>query len=160
MKLLREKNVKKLSHQLTVGVRTQLCEKCEELKSRLCEADGKRAFFHRWVEEDKALLQFNVFAKTDYMQQTNRSFKEEGYSPEGTHIEKVRQTFALVEYEDGTVRKVEPEKVKFLDRQGQEDQVQWSKKSPCPITPEQFNAIYADDEGEDENEGEAHKEYC
>lgn len=99
MKLLRKKKVKKLSHQLTVGVRTQLCEKCEDLKSRLCEADGKPAHFLRWVSESWVIEPSAL----------------QGGHPGGT----VRCTFALVEYADGTVRKVEPEDVKFTDRRAE-----------------------------------------
>lgn len=86
---------------------------------RPCEADGKPAIFHRWVEEDKALLQFDLFAKDSYMEQVTCKFKEESYAPAGTRITHIRQTFALVEYPDGSVGKVEPELITFTDRRAE-----------------------------------------
>lgn len=39
-----------------------------------------------------------------------------------------------------------------LDRMGAaaHGEVQWSRPGPCPITPEQFDAIYNDEEGEED----------
>lgn len=83
---------------------------------RPCEADGKPAIFHRWVEEDKALLQMERFMTMEDAEEIKQTFDRCGYAVTGAHIEKVRQTFALVEYVDGTVGKVEPEKIKFTDK--------------------------------------------
>lgn len=47
---------------------------------RPCETDGGKAYFHRWVQDERAI------------------------------------TFALIEYLDGTVEKVNPETVRFTDR--------------------------------------------
>ncbi len=85
-------------------------------QGRVCEVNGKPARFHRWVEEDKAMLKINCFARTDEQDRLVRRFREAAVIPAGTSVETARQTFALVEYEDGTVAKVEPEKVKFTDR--------------------------------------------
>lgn len=109
---------------------------------RPCEADGKPAIFHRWVQEDKALLQMESRLPFDVVMEIKRDFNLHGFAPANAKIEKISQTFALVEYEDGTVRKVEPEVIQFTDK------VQWHKPEPCPVTPEQFNAIYEDEEGE------------
>lgn len=87
---------------------------------RPCEADGKPAIFHRWVQDDKALLQMLAMVRTVDMREIKRQFDLEGFAPCTTKIEKISQTFALVEYEDGTVGKVEPEKIKFTDREGEE----------------------------------------
>ena len=35
-----------------------------------------------------------------------------------------------------------------------ENKVQWSKQDECPITPEQFNSIYEDKEGEADEQSE------
>lgn len=72
----------------------------EKAPFRPCEADGKPAIFHRWVNESWVVQPSPMI----------------GGHPGGT----VRCTFALVEYEDGTVRKVEPENIKFTDREGEQ----------------------------------------
>ena len=101
---------------LTVGLKTQLCKECEEMGRRFCEVDGKPAVFHRWVDEDKALLKINCFVSPTEQDFLLRRFRADSVMPPETSAEIVRQTFALVEYADGTVCKVEPEKVKFTDR--------------------------------------------
>ena len=88
----------------------------EERPFRPCEVDGKPAIFHRWIDEDKVLLQFDVHLDYDNLMAIRSLFDVEGCAPAGTSIEKVRHTFALVEYQDGKVDKVEPEKIKFTDR--------------------------------------------
>ena len=87
---------------------------------RPCEADGKPARFHRWVEEDKALLRLKFYVSDDDMERINKKFHSEGLAPINSEITKISTTFALVEYEDGTVGKVEPEKIKFTDGRGEE----------------------------------------
>ena len=84
--------------------------------TRICEADGRPAFFHRWVQDDKALLQMMRYATQAEAKEIKSDFDLHGYAPYTAQIEKISQTFALVEYADGTVGKVEPEKIKFTDR--------------------------------------------
>jgi hypothetical protein len=83
---------------------------------RPCLADGKPATFHRWVEEDKALLQTDVLVRREDMLRICRLFQEEGVVSAESHIEKLRTCFALVEYPDGSVGRVKPELIQFLDR--------------------------------------------
>ena len=105
--------------QLDVGIKTQICRECEEMGRRVCEADGEPALFHRWIDEDKALLKINVFTRQEEQDYLVRRFKAENVLPMGTSAEVVRHTFALVEYPDGSVGKVEPELITFLDRRAE-----------------------------------------
>ena len=82
---------------------------------RPCLADGKPATFHRWVDEDKALLKIHGFVQPDMRQLIEKAFYDTGVAVEGTTIEKLRTCFALVEYPDGSVGKVKPELIQFLD---------------------------------------------
>jgi hypothetical protein len=93
--------------------------KVELASFRPCEVDGKPAFFHRWVEEEKALLKINAFTSPQELDILVRRFRSDSVLPMGTSTEIVRNTFALVEYADGTVGRVEPEKVKFRDRRAE-----------------------------------------
>lgn len=86
----------------------------EEL--RPCLADGKPATFHRWVEEDKALLKINAFMQLEEQLKCVHRFHEEGWLDNCCSTEKQRTCFALVEYADGSVGKVKPELIQFLDR--------------------------------------------
>lgn len=111
------RNKKPLYSGLTVGVRTQLCKECQDMQTRLCEVEGEPAFFHRWVEEDRPLLQFNALVKEYDAIMTRQKFDQLGVCPSNARIEKARQTFALVEMLDGRAKKVAPEKVRFCDRE-------------------------------------------
>lgn len=65
------------------------------VKYRPCFVDGKKALFHKW--NDRAEVQAPGFAI--------------GSSPGG----QLKATFGLVEFEDGTVREVEPYSIRFAD---------------------------------------------
>ena len=82
---------------------------------RLCLVDGKPATFHRWVEEETALLKVDGLVKPETMQRITKIFHDDGVAGPGTTIEKLRTCFALVEYPDGSVGKVKPELIQFLD---------------------------------------------
>lgn len=112
------KKKNKQIRQLTVGLRTQLCKECRDFERRLCLADGKPAVFHRFVEGDRALLKFDTFCCPEDVESCLRRFLVDGVVPAGCSTELVRSTLALVEYPDGTLRKVDPERVRFLDREG------------------------------------------
>jgi hypothetical protein len=84
---------------------------------RPCEVDGKPALFHRFADEDQALLRVNVFCLEDEMRQLRRNMDQRGIIPSGCSSEVVRRTYALVEYQDGSIGKVAPELVQFTDRE-------------------------------------------
>ena len=88
------------------------------LQPRICEVGGKTCLFHRWIDEDKALLKINCFVSAREQEQLLRNFRENAVMPMGTSAEIVRRTYALVEFPDGSVGKVEPECVCFMDREG------------------------------------------
>lgn len=112
------KRKKKHNQQLIVGVRTQLCEKCQDFKRRLCEVDGEPAFFHRWVDEEQALLHINVFVRDEDAIAIHEKFMRSHVVPHCCSTTTVRNVWALVEFPDGAVRKVAPDKVRFLDKEG------------------------------------------
>lgn len=110
----KKKKKKKLAHQLTVGLRTQLCKECTDLQRRLCEVDGRSALFHRWIEEDRALLRFDSYRPIAAEKAIIHRFHDRGVVEPGCSVDVVRETFALVEYRDGTIAKVDPLLVRFV----------------------------------------------
>lgn len=87
-----------------------------EPELRPCLVDGKPATFHRWVEEDKAMLQLGALMKREDVERAVREFNKLGVVDASSAIRVLRICFALVEYPDGSVGKVKPELIQFLDR--------------------------------------------
>lgn len=80
-------------------------------KLRACRVNGKKALFHRWVEKETPIIQFNCFLDRGDI---NRAVNERIYPP-GTKITSQRNTYAIIEYMDGTVAEVLPEEIQFIN---------------------------------------------
>ena len=87
----------------------------EEL--RPCLVDGKPALFHRWAEEDRAILKPRAKVPLDALPAIRRIFEEHNVVPASCDAEVMRATYAIVEYPDGSVGHVTPELVCFTDRE-------------------------------------------
>ena len=83
---------------------------------RPCLVDGKPATFHRWVDADRALLKINAFVRAEEQGRLVRGFRDDAVVPNCCSTEVIRETVALVEYPDGSVGKVKPELITFMDR--------------------------------------------
>jgi hypothetical protein len=88
----------------------------DELQHRPCEVDGRPALFHRWIEADRALVRINSYVDASMRDVLLRRCREEGVILPGCYTEVLRETFALVEYTDGTIAKVKPELIRFTGR--------------------------------------------
>lgn len=87
----------------------------DKFHSRPCEVDGRPAIFHRWVEEDRALLNIESFLRYGEQETLRRRALADGVIPCGCSVDVIRETLALVEYQDGTIAKVNPELLRFVD---------------------------------------------
>jgi hypothetical protein len=91
----------------------------DALQARPCEVDGRPALFHRWIEEDRALLKINTLCRLAEELELVRRFHSEGVVEPQCSTEVIRETYALVEYRDGTIDKVKPELIRFIGKEGQ-----------------------------------------
>ena len=89
----------------------------DELQARPCEVDGIPALFHRWADEDEPLLKLDVFCHTNARAQIYDQYKQHGVIGPEFSVNVIRKTYALVEYQDGTVHLVAPELVTFTDKE-------------------------------------------
>lgn len=86
---------------------------------RPCLVDGSRAYFHRWMDADEAVI--TVSAKLDprsYAKLTrdvSQRLLQSTPLPNCVDAQIVRHTYGLIEYLDGTVEQVKPERIKFTD---------------------------------------------
>jgi len=82
---------------------------------RLCLSSGVKAVFHRWVDREDLIIQFNGLMKASHIDKVLKDYKEAGILPSGVTTRTVTNTFGLVEFEDGVIMEVEPTHIKFLD---------------------------------------------
>ena len=84
---------------------------------RPCYVDGKKAFFHRWAEQDKVNKKLSVNAPhAEYkIQHLLEEYEQRHILPSCCDVIKTTTTVAIIEYEDGSVAEVEPIRVKFAD---------------------------------------------
>lgn len=89
----------------------------EEHQLRPCLVDDVPALFHRWADVDAGLLQINRHVPHDVAMDLRRAFRDDGIIPRDCTVEKIRSVCAVVEYTDGSVGRVDPELVQFLDHE-------------------------------------------
>ena len=91
----------------------------EQNEYRPCEVLGVKALFHRYIEDTKCLIKSQLLTparlEADMGKKCLEMIHRDDIIPRGFDIEKLSNTLALVEFEDGTVHKVDPTVVKFLD---------------------------------------------
>lgn len=75
----------------------------------------RKALFHKWAEKEQVILKANAFLGSKEIERILDEYKKSGYISYGMETEKVKETVAIVEYEDGTVGEVLPENIRFLD---------------------------------------------
>lgn len=93
----------------------------DELLARPCEVDGRPALFHRWVEADRAILRVDTLCRRAEMMEMGHLFHTAGIVAPQCSTEVIRETFALVEYRDGTIARVRPETIRFVGKEGLEE---------------------------------------
>lgn len=83
---------------------------------RPCEVDGSKAWYHGLVHSDQAILKADAYwDQPDNYAACHREFRASGRIPMYCDIVVVRKSYAMVEYLDGSVEKVDPEQVHFID---------------------------------------------
>lgn len=87
-----------------------ILENCEP-----CVVDGRKALFHRWVDEEKLVVQFDSFIMPDKAKIVMDRYNEQGYLPCTANTKTISFTYGLVSFEDGHVEKVEPTSIVFID---------------------------------------------
>lgn len=89
---------------------------------RPCEVGGAEGFlFHRFVEEDKVLVTVEIMMRPKDAATLAENVKDDLVAPPGTRAEKLTEIKALVEAPNGQLLRVNPQLVRFTDREGAEE---------------------------------------
>lgn len=84
-------------------------------KLRPCYVGDKKALFHRWVDVERPIMRFKTHTPAIYIREVRNQFHEQNIIPADVEIIKTKETFGVVEYEDGTIEEVHPTGIKFAD---------------------------------------------
>ena len=84
------------------------------LRTVPCVVNGVRCRFHRFVEDDRVMVHVNALLPERQLEELRRKLKDELVFPSSADPKILRKTWALVEYPDGSLRRVDPEEVRFV----------------------------------------------
>ena len=90
--------------------------KVESAEYRPCVVGGRKALFHRWVESDKALFENVALMSYEMKAEQINQFNNFGMVDNMcTKLRIIKSLYGLVEHADGSMEKVDPEKIVFED---------------------------------------------
>lgn len=89
--------------------------------TRHCTVGDTPGTFHRWVVQDRILLEIQTFCKTEDRIRINRDFHNNGIIGPECSAKVIRENFALIEFSDGSVGFIEPRNVRFTDKEVPEE---------------------------------------
>lgn len=91
---------------------------CNERGLRPCEVDGELCAFHALGQRETCYLQINFLVTEAQKVRLLEDFRTCYYAPPGCDIKVAKEVFALVEFADGRIKEVAPDRVRLLDGRG------------------------------------------
>ena len=82
---------------------------------RPCSVNGRKAWFHCWVQTEHPYFISTAFYSREEIKEMSCRIEDMTIIPPSFKVEKITQVVALVEYDNGTVVKVNPEEITFED---------------------------------------------
>lgn len=92
---------------------------------RQCMVNQKKAFFHKWIEEEALVYHFDTHMESSQIINIAKKFREDNIVPPYIKTTTIKTLYALVEFEDGSIGKVKPEDLYFLDGKELFDGYDW-----------------------------------
>lgn len=82
---------------------------------RPCSVNGRKAWFHCWIQTEHPYFLSTSFLSREEAKEISHEIENMTIIPLGFKVEKIARVVALVEYDNGTVVKVNPEEITFED---------------------------------------------
>ena len=89
--------------------------------TRPCTVGDTPGTFHRWVVQDRILLEIQTYCNAEERIRINRDFHNNGIIGRECSAKVIRENFALIEFSDGSVGFIEPRNVRFTDKEVPEE---------------------------------------
>lgn len=102
----------------TKGAKAHIKGKPSIKKYRPCVVDGKKALFHRWADKGKLVVRLDgIFTEKKLQEASLHIYQDDDLiiTDRKSDVVQIQQTYGIVEYENGVVAEVEPEKIVFTD---------------------------------------------
>lgn len=99
-----------------------------DVKHRQCYANNKKALFHKWIDIDEVLVKINGCVSSDDLRKINEiidTIITNNVYSSNFNTEVIKRTYAIVEYEDGTIDYVDPKSIRFIDGKSYFDDYCW-----------------------------------
>lgn len=82
---------------------------------RPCVVGNRAGMFHRWIDKEQEIITIDLTLNKKDLDKAIKEYETTGFLPKGSSVQVMRNTFGLVEYEDGTVFAVDPVTIRFTD---------------------------------------------
>lgn len=82
---------------------------------RPCSVNGRKAWFHCFIQTEHPYFISTCLRSAAEVKEISREIENMTIIPSGFKVEKIARVVALVEYDKGTVVKVNPEEITFED---------------------------------------------
>lgn len=82
---------------------------------RPCSVNGRKAWFHCWIQTEHPYFISTAFCSREEIKEMSCRIEDITIIPSSFEVEKITKVVALVEYDNGTVAKVNPEEITFED---------------------------------------------
>ncbi len=82
---------------------------------RPCSVNGHKAWFHCWIQTEHPYFINKGFCSREEIKEMSRRIEDMTIISSSLKVEKITRVVALVEYDNGTVGKVNPEEITFED---------------------------------------------
>lgn len=86
-----------------------------DIDYRPCTVDGVKALFHRWSKKSNLVLQAKNPMSWDDFDRETKEAQRTGNVPSFLYSKVITNLTAVVEFEDGSIKHVDPESVRFTD---------------------------------------------
>lgn len=82
---------------------------------RPCMVNGHKALFHRWSDKETLFFKCDHMVKKEAFASIRLDYEKYQLLPNGVTVEKIKNTVAIVEFEDGFIKEVLSTDIRFLD---------------------------------------------
>ena len=104
----------------------------EKMERRPCWVNGRKGMFHKWIEKEIGVIlpDGGGIIPGNHLLRAKEAYENDGIILSGFKLDKVKNTYALIEFEDGHIEEIPPTTITFLDHSDFEGYL-WGDEKDC-----------------------------